>query len=148
MRFLVAVAAACALAACAPPSVETTESTAPATTPEVAAPDLGPFSNTWDSEEFSRFRHTLHAAVPGRHTIALAATTTSPGGETVAIYPVGEDGVASTARIMFVVASVRGETGSTTVEIPEGGLPVEVVVENASHRRFSGSYTITVTPEP
>jgi hypothetical protein len=144
MKRFVAVLAVLA-AACSPPAVE---APAPVEPPAPAAPaaDLGPYANTWDAAEFSRFRHTLHAAAPGAHTLTLEATTDSPGGETVAVYPVGADGERETVRVIFVIADTDGTTGSETVEIPAGGLPVEVVVENAGGRRHAGNYTITIAP--
>ena len=131
MRTLAFAAAFAALAACSPPPAE-----APA--------ELGPYANTWDAAEFSRFRHTLRSATPGANTLTLSAQTNSSGGETVAVYPVGPDGERRTVRLIFVVADGDGTTASETVDIPAEGLPVEVVVENAGGRRHAGNYTLSI----
>ncbi|MEZ5959243.1 MAG: hypothetical protein R3C30_02295 [Hyphomonadaceae bacterium] len=150
MRMLI-VASAFVLAACTPPA-ETPAAEPPATeTPAAempAAADMGPYTNSWDSAEFSRFRHTLNATAPGTYDLTIAATTSSPGGETVAVYPVGPEGVPSTARVMFVIATTRGGTETERVTIPAEGLPVEVVVENAAGRAFAGSYTRPLLQQP
>lgn len=135
-----------AAAACSPPSAP-----APAApeTEAAAAPaaDPGPYSNAWDSDDFSRFQHTLQAPSGGVHMLTLTATTNSPGGETVAVYLAGPDGEPLTGWRMFVVASTRGETATEELEFPESGVqPVVVVVENASGRRLAGSYTLSVAP--
>ena len=138
-----------AAAACSP-AAETTETPAASETPAAEAPaaDLGPYANSWDAAEFSRFRHTLQAASPGAHTLTLHAQTDSPGGETVAVYPIGPDGEAETARILFVIADRDGESRSENVEVPAEGLSVQVAVENASGRRLAGSYTLTLGATP
>jgi len=110
------------------------------------------FSDRWDSGGFSTFRHTIEGT-PGRKQIRLDATTTAGGGETVAVYPVAADGQRGKARILFVIATTRGNTraGSITLPPPPRGetlsrLPVMVVVENASGRAHWGEYTLTVSP--
>jgi hypothetical protein len=142
MRFLAALTLV--LAACSPAAE------APAMAAEEAPPapvaDMGPYTNSWDAAEFSRYRHTLNAATPGEHAVTLQATTNASGGETVAVYPVGPDGERQTVRIMFVIADVDGESEEATVEIPAGGREVEVVIENAGGRRHAGAYTLTVAP--
>lgn len=144
MRVFV-IALALAAAACVPPTAPAapeTEAPAPAPTAEA-----GPYSNAWDSDEFSRFRHTLQAPSGGAHMLTLTATTDSPGGETVAVYLAGPDGEPLTGWRMFVVASTRGETATEELEFPESGAqPVVVVVENASGRRLAGAYTLSVAP--
>jgi hypothetical protein len=147
MRIILALAfmaaAACSPAPTAPaPAAEEPVAEAPAAPPV----DMGPYTNSWDAAAFSRFQHLLNAPSPGAHTLTLVATTNSPGGETVAVYPVGADGRRSGARILFVVADGDGTTGQERVEIPAEGLPVEVVVENAGGRRHAGSYTLTIAP--
>lgn len=145
MRRLIIALAFAVAGACTPPAAETP---AAPEAPPAETVDLGPYSNSWESAEFSRFEHVLHAPGPGAHTLTLSAQTNSPGGETVAVYPVGPDGLPSTARIMFVVATTVGN--SETAELvfpPDGaGAPVVVVVENASGRVLSGSYTLSVGP--
>jgi hypothetical protein len=143
-RVLIALAFAAA-ASCSPPAAEA-PAPAAAEAPAAPAADMGPYANSWDAAEFSHFRHTLHAAAPGERTLTLQAMTDSPGGETVAVYPVGADGERSTVRIFFVIADRDGSSVEETVEIPAEGLPVEVVVENAGGRRHAGSYTLTVAP--
>jgi len=141
------LAASIALAACAPPAEQTkTETPPPTPAAETISPaaDLGPYSNSWDSDQFSRFRHTLRAATPGPNSLTLTAQTDSGGGETVAVYPIGSDGQRRTVRLIFVVADRDGTTQTETIDIPGGGLPVEVVVENAGGRRHAGNYTLTV----
>jgi len=146
MRIILTAVALTLGVACTPPAAE------PPATPAAEAPapeaNLGPYENDWDSAEFSRFDHTLHAAAPGDYVLTLSATTSSPGGETVAVYPISESGEPETARIMFVIASTRGETETRSIAIPEAGLPVQVVVENASGRPFAGHYSLSVTPAP
>jgi hypothetical protein len=83
---------------------------------------------------------------PGAHTLTLQAQTDAPGGETVAVYPVGDDGERRTVRIAFVIADTDGSSAQESVEIPAEGLPVEVVVENAGGRRHAGNYTLTIGP--
>ncbi len=148
MRKLAFAVAVGALAACSPPSAETPadETAAPPATPAV---ELGPYANSWDAAEFSRFRHTLNAETAGAHALTLTAQTDAPGGETVAVYPIGPDGQPVTARLIFVVADRDGTTGTQTVDIPAEGLPVEVVIENAGGRRHAGSYTLSIAaPTP
>lgn len=148
MRMLL-IASMLALAACSPPAETKTEAPPTAEAPAAPAADLGPYTNSWDSDQFSRFQHTLHAAAPGANSLTLTSRTDSPGGETVAVYPIGADGQRSTVRLIFVVADVDGTTGTEAVEIPAEGLPIEVVVENAGGRRHAGNYTLTVgAPAP
>jgi hypothetical protein len=146
-----AVITAMSLAACGP--AETPEPPPPAeealTAPETpAAPalDPGPYTNAWDSAEFTTFNHTLAASGAGPHTLTLHAQTNSPGGETVAVYLADATGAPQTGWRMFVIATTQGETATETVEFPQSGaLPVAVVIENASGRAFAGTYTLTVT---
>ncbi len=146
MKRLLAFLVLAAAAACSPPTAPPAETPAPTEAPAVPAADLGPHANSWDSAEFSRFRHTLNVAAPGPHRLTLQATTDSSGGETVVVYPVGDDGERRTVRLMFVIADHDGSSVEETVEIPTEGLPVEVVVENAGGRRHAGTYTLTVAP--
>ncbi|MEZ5957731.1 MAG: hypothetical protein R3C27_11040 [Hyphomonadaceae bacterium] len=145
------VASAFVLAACSPaaemPAAEPPASETPAAEMPAPAADMGPYTNSWHSAEFSRFRHTLNAA-PGSYDLTITATTDSPGGETVAVYPIGPEGVPATARVMFVIATTRGGAETERVTIPVEGLPVEVVVENAAGRAFAGSYTLALAPVP
>lgn len=144
-RFLAVLAFAAV--ACSPPAAPpAADAPDVAETPAAPAADLGPYTNTWDAAEFSRFRHTLSAATPGQHALTLQATTDSSGGETVALYPVGPDGERQTVRIVFVIADTNGNSEQGNVDIPAAGLPVELVVENAGGRRHAGSYTITIAP--
>jgi hypothetical protein len=148
MRMLL-VALMLALAACSPPAETKTEAPPVAEAPTLPAADLGPYTRTWESDQFSRFRHTLHAPIPGANSLTLSSQTDASGGETVAVYPIGADGQRSSVRLIFVIADVDGTTGTETVEIPAEGLPVEVVIENAGGRRHAGSYTLTVgAPAP
>jgi hypothetical protein len=109
-------------------------------------------SNRWDSDQPTTFRHTLEGA-PGRKTLRIDATTSAGGGETVAVYPAGPGGERGKVRILFVIATTQGNTRTGTVTLPEprrgeavGRLPIVVVVENASGRRNSGEYTLTLAP--
>lgn len=145
MRMLL-VALVLGAAACSPPAAPQAETPPAVEAPPAPVSPLGPYTNTWDSDGLSSFRHTLIAATPGAHTLTLEAATNSPGGETVAIYPIGPDGARQTARIMFLVADTDGSSETESVDIPADGLVVEVIVENASGRRFAGAYTLTVTP--
>ena len=144
-RIWVALALAAA-AACTPPATTTAPTETPAAETVAPAADLGPYTNTWDAAEFSRFRHTLRAAEPGARTLTLQAQSDSSGGETVAVYPVGADGERRTVRIAFVVADADGSSREESVDIPAEGLPVEVVIENAGGRRHAGAYTLTISP--
>ena len=144
MRTILVASLLVLTAACSPPSETKTEAPPPAAEAPAPAVDLGPYTNSWDSDQFSRFRHTLNAATPGAHSLTLAAQTNAGGGETVAVYPIGPDGERRTVRLIFVIADVDGTTGTETVDIPAEGLPVEVVVENAGGRRHAGSYTLTI----
>jgi hypothetical protein len=146
------IALALLAAACSPPAAPAPAQTSEQTSAEVKntsePQDLGPYTNNWDSNEFSRFTHTLHAVAPGVRSITLAAQTNSPGGETVAVYPVKADGERGSPRIMFVIADQDGQDGTAELEFPASGagVPVMVVVENAGGRRHAGSYTLTVAP--
>jgi hypothetical protein len=135
-----------AAAACSqpanPPATETPAAEAPAA--EAPALDYGPYMGSWDAAEFSRFRHVLHARSPGSHALTLEAQTDSPGGETVAVYPIGPDGERRTVRLIFVVADRDGTSRTETVDVPAQGLPVEVVVENAGGRRHAGGYSLSL----
>ena len=144
MRVLLVACLLAIVAACSPPAETKTESPAPTAEPAAPAADIGPYTNTWDSDQFSRFRHTLNSATPGSNSLTLTAQTNAGGGETVAVYPIGPDGERRTVRLIFVVADIDGTTGTETVDIPAEGLPVEVVVENAGGRRHAGNYTLTV----
>ncbi len=150
MRVLLAASLLAIAAACSPPAETKTEAPAPvAEAPAAPTADLGPYTNTWDSDQFSRFRHTLNSATPGPNSLTLTAQTDAGGGETVAVYPIGPDGERRTVRLIFGVADIDGTTGTETVDIPAEGLPVEVVVENAGGRRHAGAYTLTVAaPAP
>jgi hypothetical protein len=133
------------VAACTPPAEAPKAAPADAA---VEAPDYGPYANSWNSNEVSRFTHTLHAPTPGEHAITLAAQTNSPGGETVALYPLGPDGQPRDPRIMFVIADFDGSSETGALEFPASGdgVPVMVVVESAGERAWAGSYTLTVAP--
>jgi hypothetical protein len=131
------------VAGCSPPLSPPPPASAPTNSADA---EQGPYENAWDSDTFSTFHHALGAPSGGVHTLTLRAVTDSPGGETVAIYLPGPTGEPLTGWRMFVVASTRGETATETMEFPDNGVqPVVVVIENASGRRFSGRYTLTVT---
>lgn len=113
------------------------------------APQL--LANRWQSAGFSTFRHVIEGP-PGRVNLVLDACTSASGGETVAVYPVDRQGVRKTPRIMFVIATLRGNARSGSLVLPKpppgqkvSKLPVMVVVENASGRPHSGAYRLTVT---
>ena len=117
--------------------------------PGAAAGDM---SNTWRSSERSRFHHVLEAE-PGRHRLTITASTSSPGGETVAVYPQTAGGERGSPRIGFVIATRAGNSEELFVTIPApaegetlGRLPIVVDVENASGREYSGEYTLTLSP--
>lgn len=132
-------------ASCSPPAAPPAETPAAEVTPPSIL-DFGPYTNTWDAAEFSRFRHTLRSPEAGEVALRLEATTNSPGGETVAVYPIGPDGQPRTERIMFVIADGDGTSLDQPIEIPDDGMEVEVVVENAGGRRHAGSYTLSILP--
>lgn len=120
--------------------------------PTCAWGETGPYANSWAASEPSTFTHVLEAA-PGRRAVTLTARTDSPGGETVAVYPQTPSGERGKVRLMFVIATRQGNsvTRDVTFPAPPRGeavakLPVVVVVENASGRRYAGEYTLTVSP--
>ncbi|MBC7767840.1 MAG: hypothetical protein H7124_03565 [Phycisphaerales bacterium] len=135
--------AACGQVAEAPPEAPPTAEVAPPAS-EAPAADLGPYTNSWDAAEVTRFQHMLWAAEPGARTIRLQAQTDATGGETVAVYPLRADGSRAGGRIVFVVADRDGEQVEAVREVPAEGLSVSVVVENAGGRRHAGTYTLTV----
>jgi hypothetical protein len=126
-------------AACTPPAAPP----AAEQKAEAPAPDLGPYANEWNSTEFVRFNHTLRAASPGQHALVLEASTDG-GTETVAVYPADANGERAGGRIVFVVAAAGGTRNTTPIDVPEAGVPVVVVIENASGRPSVGSYSLTV----
>jgi len=147
MRIIFAALLFSTVAACSPPPAErpAEPSPPPSVAPtEAPAADLGLYANTWDSAEYSRFEHTIRAAEPGLRTVRLRAETNSPGGETVAVYPIQADGSRGGSRIFFVVADGDGEEVQRALEIPAEGLAVQVAVENAGGRRHAGAYTLSV----
>jgi hypothetical protein len=112
----------------------------------------GDFCERWDSSTRTRFHHII-TAPPGRARLHINARTSSPGGETVAIYP-SNYGERGNVRIMFVIATTRGHAAVGHTNIPQpapgenlGQLPIVVDVENNSGRRQWGEYCITVHPE-
>jgi hypothetical protein len=116
------------------------------------APGTGALSNRWRSSTRSRFRHVLEGP-PGRYWLTIRATTTSPGGETVAIYPQTRSGDRGSPRIGFVIATTAGSNEDMVVTIPrspegkaQGRLPIIVDVENASGREYSGEYALELDP--
>ncbi len=118
----------------------------------VAGMASGEYSNSWRSSTRSRFSHVLEAA-PGRYRLTLNATTNSPGGETVAVYPQTSGGQRGSVRIGFVIATTVGNSEEMFVTIPQPGegeqlgqLPIIVDVENASGREYSGHYSIALEP--
>lgn len=112
----------------------------------------GELSNSWRSSTRSRFHHVLEGA-PGRYRLTIRATTTSPGGETVAVYPQTSGGERGSPRIGFVIATTQGNAEEMFVTIPQppegetqGSLAIVVDVENASGREYSGNYTLELQP--
>lgn len=109
-------------------------------------------SNSWSSSEFSMFPHVLEGP-PGSHTLIIDARTDSPGGETVAVYPQTREGRRGSPRILTVIATRQGNSAEGTVRFPTPAagesvtkVPIMVVVENASGRRYSGEYRLTLVP--
>ena len=120
-------------------------------TPRIAR-EAGELSNHWRSSTRSRFHHLLERT-PGRYRLTIHATTTSPGGETVAVYPQTRGGERGSRRIGFVIATTVGNSEEMFVTIPPppegealGRLPIIVDVENASGREYSGSYSLELSP--
>ena len=112
----------------------------------------GELSNSWRSSSRSRFHHVLEGA-PGRYRLTIRATTSSPGGETVAVYPQTSAGERGSPRIGFVIATTQGNAEEMFVTIPQppegqtqGSLPIVVDVENASGREYSGNYSLELQP--
>lgn len=117
--------------------------------PGVAAGEMG---NSWRSSTRSRFHHVLEAA-PGRYRLTITASTSSPGGETVAVYPQTAAGERGSPRIGFVIATRAGNSEEMFVTIPApaegealGRLPTIVDVENAAGREYSGEYSLALSP--
>jgi hypothetical protein len=120
--------------------------------PVIALAQPQMLSNRWDSDQPTTFRHTLEGT-PGRKTLRIDAVTSAGGGETVAVYPAGPGGERGKVRILFVIATTQGHSRTGTVTLPQPArgeafsrLPIVVVVENASGRRNSGEYTLTLAP--
>ncbi len=141
MRLLIAAVLALAVA-CSPPAETTSEMPGESSAP---AAELGPYTNGWDSDEFVRFNHTLRGETPGRHVLALEARTDA-GTQTVAVYPADANGERAGGRIVFAIATTGGQRETREIDVPELGVPVVVVVENASGRQSVGSYTLTLQP--
>lgn len=116
----------------------------------------GPFSNTWSSDEQSRFEHVLTDA-PGKITLTLKAKMSTPGVETVAVYFLDKNGNKSLAWRLTVIASRTGESASKSFVLPKAkptkdnpnpttnSIKLLVAVENASRRLSSGEYTLSAS---
>lgn len=112
---------------------------------------MGPFSNTWNSDRPTRFSHVLDGE-PGKVTLTLTTKTTASGGETVAVYFADAQGNLKTGWRLFAIATRNGNSASKSVVIPKSKpnhktskVPLIVVVENASGKMHSGDYTLTVS---
>ncbi len=112
---------------------------------------VGPFSNSWNSDRPTQFSHVLDAE-PGKVTLTLKAKTTASGGETVAVYFADAQGNRKTGWRLFVIATRNSNGASKSVVIPKpkanhktSKVPLIVVVENASGKMHSGDYTLTVS---
>jgi hypothetical protein len=112
---------------------------------------VGPFSNSWNSDRPTQFSHVLDGE-PGKVTLTLTAKTTASGGETVAVYFADAQGNRKTGWRLFVIATRNGNSASKSVIIPKpkanhktSKVPLVVVVENASGKMHSGDYTLTVS---
>ncbi len=112
----------------------------------------GEHSRHWQSATRSRFYHVLEGA-PGPYRLTIRATTTAPGGETVAVYPQTTGGERGSPRIGFVIATTVGNAEEIFVTIPrppegetQGRLPIIVDVENASGREYAGDYSLELEP--
>lgn len=112
----------------------------------------GEHSRHWQSATRSRFYHVLEGT-PGPYRLTIHATTTSPGGETVAVYPQTAGGERGSPRIGFVIATTVGNAEEMLITIPrppegetQGRLPIIVDVENASGREYSGDYSLELEP--
>lgn len=112
----------------------------------------GEHSRHWQSATRSRFYHVLEGE-PGPYRLTIRATTTSPGGETVAVYPQTASGERGSPRIGFVIATTVGNAEEMFVTIPRppegetrGRLPIIVDVENASGREYAGDYSLELDP--
>jgi len=114
--------------------------------------EAGALSSRWQSATRSRFHHVLEGT-PGPYRLTIRATTTSPGGETVAVYPQTAGGERGSPRIGFVIATTVGNAQEMFVTIPrppegemQGRLPIIVDVENASGNEYSGDYSLELQP--
>jgi len=119
---------------------------------------MGPFTNTWDSDQPSTFTHVIEGT-PGKVTLSLDAKTTTGGTETVAVYFVDSKGHKKTGWRLFVIANKQGSGATKSFTLPKpkpitrpdgtketpktSAAKVMVVVENASGRTSSGEYTLT-----
>ena len=117
----------------------------------IAMGQMGPFSNSWNSDRPTQFSHAIEAE-PGKVTLTLQAKTTASGGETVAVYFADAQGNRKTGWRLFVIATRNGNSASKSVVIPKSKpnhktskVPLIVVVENAGGRTNSGEYTLTVS---
>ena len=117
----------------------------------IAMGQMGPFSNSWNSDRPTQFSHVIEAEA-GKVTLTLKAKTTASGGETVAVYFADAQGNRKTGWRLFVIATRNGNSASKSVVIPKpkanhktSKVPLVVVVENASGKMHSGEYTLTVS---
>jgi hypothetical protein len=112
---------------------------------------VGPFSNSWNSDRPTQFSHVIEAE-PGKVTLTLKAKTTASGAETVAVYFADAQGNRKTGWRLFVIATRNGNSASKSVVIPKSKpnhktskVPLIVVVENDGGRTNSGEYTLSVS---
>ncbi len=106
--------------------------------------------NRWSASGFTSYHHVL-VGKPGRHTLSLYGCSSAGGGETVAVYLTGPDGLRKTGWKHFVIATRNGNSRAGTVTLPPPAqgqtmskLPVIVVVENASGRPHVGEYRLSM----
>ena len=121
-----------------------------AATPAVAAAQPRILSNRWDADRPSTFAHVVEST-PGKKTITLDARSDAAAGQTVSVYPAAPG--SALGRLLSVTATAQGGTRTVplTVPPPPPGqsltrVPLAVVIENATGRRQTGEYTLTVSP--
>src|SRR5690606_4547514 len=86
--------------------------------PPPAAAGETRFTGQWSGAGFQTFRHVVEGP-PGRVNLNLQGCTSSPGGETVAVYMADRNGNKKGGWRLFVIATRHGNGRSGTLVIPK-----------------------------
>jgi hypothetical protein len=110
------------------------------------------FGDRWNASAYTTFKHML-VGPPGKVTLNLYGCSSSPGGETVAVYLADSSGNRKTGWRHFVIATRNGNNREGTFKLPPAPkgeslsrVPIVIVVENASGKPQVGEYRLTVKP--